>query len=358
MPLVAAKEESMAGETPRFIRACRGEPVDRTPIWVMRQAGRYLPEYREVRAKTTFLGLCKSADLAAEVTLQPLRRFGFDAGIIFSDILIPVEAMGAKLEFDEGPKLPELIETASDVARLRVPDPLSTMGFVGDAIRIVKRTMPTVPLIGFAGAPFTLASYLIEGGGSSSYAKTKRFLYTEPHAARLLLEKLAETVAAHLAMQVEAGADAVQIFDSWAGHLSKDDYANFALPYTVRIVEALGPKRVPIIVFAKGAHASLGELAHSGADVLGVDWTTPLDEARRATSNRVALQGNLDPAVLLGPIIRMEHQVQRVMNEAIGSKGHVFNLGHGILPDTPVDHVAALVDAVRRLGAARVPPDL
>jgi uroporphyrinogen decarboxylase len=342
----------------RFLKACRGEPVDRTPIWVMRQAGRYLPEYLETRARTTFLGLCRTPDLAAEVTLQPLRRFDLDAGIIFSDILIPVEAMGLPLEFDEGPKLPELVRSERDVQKLRVPDPADTMRFVQDAIRIVKKEMPEKPLLGFAGAPFTLASYMIEGGGSSSYAETKKFLYSEPKAGRALLDKIAETVALHLMAQIEAGADAVQIFDSWAGHLSRDDYLNFAFPFTLRIIEAVRAKQVPIILFAKGVHACFEELAASGADVLGIDWTTPLADARKATRDRVVLQGNLDPCVLLGPIERMEREVQRIMNEALGGKGHVFNLGHGILPSTPVDHMAALIDAVKRFGARRVPREL
>jgi uroporphyrinogen decarboxylase len=345
-------------QTPRFLRACRGEPVDRTPLWIMRQAGRYLPEYREVRAKTTFLGLCKTAELAAEVTLQPLARYELDAGIIFSDILIPVEAMGAKLEFDEGPYLPEKIKTQADVDKLFVPDPVKTMGFVGDAIRMVKKARPDIPLLGFAGAPFTLASYLIEGGGSTSYAETKKLMYTEPKLARGLLDKLAQTVAVHLLMQIEAGCDAVQIFDSWAGHLSKEDFQNFALPFIVKIVEAVKPKKVPIIVFAKGAHASLGDLAEIGADVLGVDWTTPLADARKATGDRVVLQGNLDPCVLLGPIERMEREVQRICNEMIDAKGHIFNLGHGVLPPTPPEHVAALVDAVKRSSKRRVPSGL
>ncbi len=319
----------------------------------MRQAGRYLPEYQAVRGKTTFLGLCKSPELAAEVTVQPITRFGFDAAIIFSDILIPVEAMGMKLVFDEGPSLPEPVRSAADIDRLVVPDPSETMGFVMDAIRLFVKALPNTPLIGFAGAPFTLASYAIEGGGSRDFMKTKRFMYEHPAAFRKLGEKLADTVAAHLLAQVEAGAVAVQIFDSWAGSLSKDDYLSFALPYTQQIIDRVKPSGAPVIVFAKGAHASLPELSRSGADVLGIDWTTPLSMARTLTADRVVLQGNLDPMVLLGPIERIERQVQLVVNEARGAKGHVFNLGHGILPPTPPEHVAALVDAVHRLGVDR-----
>lgn len=324
----------------------------------MRQAGRYLPEYREVRAKTTFLGLCKTPELAAEVTLQPLRRFPLDAGIIFSDILVPVEAMGVPLEFDEGPHLPKPVRSLSDIEALTVPDPSAKMTFVADAIRIVRREMPDRPLLGFAGAPFTLASYMIEGGGSSNYAETKRFLYNEPKAARLLLEKIAKTVAVHLVAQIEAGASAVQIFDSWAGYLSRDDYLNFALPYTVQIIDEVKPKGVPVILFAKGAHACFPELAQAGADVLGVDWTSPLDRVREETGEKVVLQGNLDPCALFGPIERIEREVQRIVNEMQGAKGHVFNLGHGVLPQTNPEHVAALVDAVHRISARRVPEGL
>ncbi len=336
-----------------FVRACRGETVERTPIWVMRQAGRYLPEYRDVRGKTTFLGLCKTPELAAEVTLQPIRRFGLDAAIIFSDILIPVEAMGVPLDFDPAPKLGARIESEADIDRLVVPDPVRDMRFVLDAIRGFRSAMPDVPLIGFAGAPFTLMAYLVEGGGSKGYERTKTFAYQHPRWARKLLSKLSETVANHLLAQVEAGCAAVQIFDSWAGHLSPDDYASVGLPFIVEIIDRLSSKDVPIIVFAKGAHGSLDRLAQSGAHVLGVDWTTPLDLARTLTNNAVVLQGNLDPVALFGPPEHIERQVQRILNEAQGGKGHIFNLGHGILPETPVAHMGALVDAVKRLGVRR-----
>ena len=345
-------------EEPLFLRACRAEPVERTPIWVMRQAGRYLPEYQEVRSKTTFLGLCKTPELAAEVTFQPIRRFGLDAAIIFSDILVPVEAMGVGLDYDPGPKLDARVQSAADVERLRVPDPVRDMGFVLEAVRTFVRGMPETPLIGFAGAPFTLAAYLIEGSGSKNYAQTKAFLYNQPKVGRALLQKLTETVTQHLLAQIEAGCRAVQIFDSWAGHLSRDDFLTFGLPFIVEIVDRVKPAGVPVIVFAKGAHASLLELSQTGADVLGVDWTLPLDQARVMTGDRVVLQGNLDPCVLLGPDERIEREVQRVINEAQGAKGHVFNLGHGILPMTPPEHMKTLVDAVKRNGVRRVPPGL
>lgn len=344
-----------------FIKACRGEAVDRTPIWIMRQAGRYLPEYQAVRSKTTFLGLCKTPDLAAEVTLQPLRRYGLDAGIIFSDILVPVEAMGMHLRFDDGigPILPEPLTKASDVEKLIVPDPVDRMGFVGDAISLVCREVPQIPLIGFAGAPFTLASYMIEGRGSRVFDRAKKFMYDDPKLWRTLCEKLVKTVTAHLLMQVEAGCRAVQIFDSWAGHLGPDDYLNFALPYTVEIIDQLkAATDVPVILFAKGVHACYEQLSRCGADVLGVDWTMPLDQARALTNDRVSLQGNLDPMTLLGPPERIERQAQRVLNEARGARGHIFNLGHGIHKTTPPENLKVLVDVVRREGKSRIPADL
>ncbi len=342
----------------RFLRACRGLPVDCTPIWVMRQAGRYLPEYREVRGKTTFLGLCKTPELAAEVTVQPIRRFGLDAAIIFSDILVPVEAMGMELVFDEGPSLPQPLKTMADVERLRVPDPTETMRFVMDAIGLVRRELPETPLIGFAGAPFTLASYMIEGGGSKNFEKTKALMYAEPRTWRELSSRIARTVAKHLLAQIEAGAEAVQIFDSWAGQLSRDDYLSYALPYTIEVIDELKSAGVPIILFAKGVHSCFPELSRSGAHVLGVDWTSTLDRVGAEVEGRVVLQGNLDPVALFGPISHIERQAQRILNEARGLKGHIFNLGHGILPPTKPEHLGALVDCVHREGVTRVPRDL
>ncbi len=321
----------------------------------MRQAGRYLPEYREVRTRVSFMELCRNPELCAEVTLQPLDRFKLDAGIIFSDILVPVEAMGIGIDFNPGPVLERKVSNAEDVARLRIPDPPADMPFVMEAIRMVKAARPQTPLLGFAGAPFTLAAYLIEGAGSKDFRATKTFLYTKPRVARDLLQRLTDTVSAHLLAQVDAGADAVQLFDSWAGSLSKSDFMDFSLPFLTEVVERVRPAGVPVIVFAKGAHASLDELSHIGADVLGVDWTTPLDVAGRQTGGRVALQGNLDPSVLFSSPERIEREVQRVLSEAKDLPGHVFNLGHGILPQTPVPHMEALVDAVHRLGRRRAP---
>ncbi len=327
----------------------------------MRQAGRYLPEYRDVRAQTTFLGLCKNPELAAEVTFQPIRRYGLDAAIIFSDILVPVEAMGIPLDYQPGPVLGKTMKTADDVDALKIPDPDVDMRFVMDAVRTFVAGMPDVPLIGFAGAPFTLAAYMIEGSGSKNYAETKRFIYDQPKVARALLSKLSRTVADHLIAQAEAGCRALQLFDSWAGHLSRDDYLGFALPYTIDIVETVkrAKPEVPMIVFPKGASACFSELASIGADVLGVDWTFPLDEVGARTEGKVVLQGNLDPCVLFGPKENIERQVQRILNEARSlKKGHIFNLGHGILPPTDPEHMGALVESVKRLGVRRVPPEL
>jgi uroporphyrinogen decarboxylase len=338
-----------AMDAPLFLRACRREPVERTPLWLMRQAGRYLPEYREVRAKVSFLELCRTPELAAEVTLQPIRRFPFDAAIIFSDILVPVEAMGVPLTFDPGPKLGKTVDTPGDIEALRVPDPATELAFVGQAIQHFKREAPNTPILGFAGAPFTLASYLVEGVTSKGFHATKSLLYQHPKAARDLTGKLAETVARHLEAQIDAGADAVQIFDSWAGVLSRDDYLEFGLTPTLQVIERLKGKGVPIILFAKGAHASLEELAQSGADVVGVDWTLPLDRVGPRVGRNVTVQGNLDPAVLFAPPERIEREVQRVLTEAKDLAGHVFNLGHGILPNTPPEHVQTLVEAVARM---------
>ena len=349
------------GKEPLFVRACRGESVERTPIWVMRQAGRYLPEYRDIRAQTTFLGLCKNPELAAEVTFQPIRRYGLDAAIIFSDILVPVEAMGIPLDYQPGPVLGRKVASAADVDALKIPDPAVDMPFVMDAVRTFVAGMPDTPLIGFAGAPYTLAAYMIEGGGSKNYAETKRFLYEQPKVARALLSKLARTVADHLIAQAEAGCKALQVFDSWAGYLSRDDYLSFALPYTVDIVENVKKAKpdVPLIVFAKGVTSCFPELSSMGADVLGVDWTLPLDQVAGMTENKVVIQGNLDPCVLFAPKETIERQVQRVLNEAIAlKKGHVFNLGHGILPQTDPEHMGTLVESVQRLGVNRVPSEL
>jgi uroporphyrinogen decarboxylase len=335
----------------RFLSACRRLPVDATPVWIMRQAGRYLPEYRDIRARVAFLDLCKNPDLVAEVTVQPVTRLGVDAAILFSDILLPLEGMGIPVEIDDaGPRIPQRVRTRSDVARLAVPDPTDTTGFVMEGIRRTRAALGgQVPLIGFAGAPFTLAAYAVEGGATKSFSKIKGLLFSDPHTAHRLLERIARTIGAYLAAQLEAGAQALQIFDSWAGVLTPSDYAHFALPYVKQILESLPKRDVPIILFGVETGSLLEKMAESGADVIGVDWRVPLDEARARLGPNVAVQGNLDPCALLAPPEEIERRVMEVLARAGDTPGHVFNLGHGILPETPVEHAIAMVDAVHRL---------
>ena len=345
----------------RFLAACRRLPVDRTPVWMMRQAGRYLPQYRAVRSQTTFLGLCKTPDLATEVTLQPIDEFGMDAAILFSDILIPLEAMGLPLEFNEdGPHLPRPVRVPADVERLGIPDPEATMPFVTEAVRRIKKGLDgRVPLIGFAGAPFTLASYAVEGGGSKNYTHLKGLLFRQPVVAHALLDKVARTVAVYLRAQAAAGADAVQIFDTWAGALAPRDFEEFALRYVKFIIDELraspewrvpggGP---PIIYYpANGVAPYLEKVATAGADVVGIDWRIDLDVARQRLGPNVAVQGNLDPTALFLPKERIAERVRDVLAQA-GPVGHVFNLGHGVLPETDPEHVRAMVAAVQQSAA-------
>jgi uroporphyrinogen decarboxylase len=331
----------------RLIRACRREPVDRTPVWMMRQAGRYLKDYRDIRQKVSFLDLCKNVDLAAEVSLQPLRIVGVDAVIFFSDILIPVEAMGVSVELtDKGPEIARPIRSRSDVEKLRNPDPVDQMPFVGAILRRLRSDLRgQVPLIGFSGAPWTLSSYMIEGGGSKNFAEIKRLAFSEPATLHALLDKLASTIIAYLRFQIESGAQVVQLFDTWAGELTRHDYETFALPVTRRIFSEIG-NSVPRILYINGCSTILESMATSGADVLSVDWRIPIREARARVGDRVALQGNLDPCALLGSASNLTATAERILNEA-GATGHIFNLGHGILPMTPVDNAKALVEFVK-----------
>jgi len=333
----------------RFLRALRGEPVDTTPVWIMRQAGRYLPEYRATRAKAgDFLTLCKTPELACEVTLQPIDRLGVDAAILFSDILIPLEPMGMKLGFpNEGPRL-EPIRDEAGVRALKVPNAEETMPFVMDAVRLIRGALDgKVPLIGFAGAPFTMLTYAVEGQTGKQFAETKKLLYTAPNVAHELLQKLTNTVADYLAAQIRAGVQVVQLFDSWVGQLAPDDFRDFAAPYVKQLVTTLKPLGAPIIYFANDGGSLLGDAAQLGADALGVDWRTPLDEARAKTGDGVTLQGNLDPCLLFGPVAEIEKRATDVLKRA-GGKRHVFNLGHGILPGTPPEHAIALVEHVHK----------
>jgi uroporphyrinogen decarboxylase len=337
----------------RFLRACRRETVDATPVWFMRQAGRYMAEYRALRQKYTLLQLCRTPDLATEVTLQPVRRIDVDAAILFSDLLLPLEPMGIPFDFvaGEGPSIERPIRSAADIERVRQFDPREELGYVLDAIRQIKRDLPAdLPLIGFAGAPFTLASYAIEGGPSKDFAQTKRLMYGDPPAWHRLADRLATVVADYLNAQIDAGVDAVQVFDSWVGALNPADYREFALPHTRRIFQAIDG-RVPTIHFGVGTGAILDVMRQAGGDVLGADWRTPLDEAWNRIGHDRAIQGNLDPTLLLGPRERLLNGAAEVLNRAGSRPGHIFNLGHGILPSTPVEHVQALARFVHQYTA-------
>ncbi|HEX8111304.1 MAG TPA: uroporphyrinogen decarboxylase [Kofleriaceae bacterium] len=339
-----------------FLRACRRQPVERTPIWMMRQAGRYLPAYRAVRARASFLDLCHNPELACEVTLQPIDEFGFDAAILFSDILITLPAMGIDIAFPEaGPKIAAPIRDHAAIEALHVPDPEAELPFVMEAVRKIKAALAgRVPLIGFAGAPLTMLTYAVEGGGSKDYAHTKAMLFGAPASAHALLDKLARTCATHLEAQVAAGADAVQIFDSWGGIVSPGDFREYPLRYARQVIEQLraspvvASRGVPIIYFVNGCAPYLEDYASSGADVLGVDWRVGIDEVRRRVGDGVALQGNLDPGALFAAPGEIRARVADILARA-GATGHVFNLGHGVLPETDPEHVRAMVTAVKEL---------
>jgi uroporphyrinogen decarboxylase len=336
----------------RLLLAARGRPVDATPVWIMRQAGRYLPEYRAIREKVSFLELCKSPDLAAEVTVQPVARLGVDAAIIFSDILIPVEAMGMELELgDAGPRFPAPIRSASDVQRLAVPDPDDRTRFVAEAILSARKALgDSVPVIGFAGAPFTLAAYMVEGGGTKGFIQIKRLLFEQPRLAHELFEKLTLTLIPYLKMQVAAGARVIQIFDSWGGELSPRDFQVFSLPYLTRMVAAVQATGAPAILFGTSMSALLPLMKKTGAEVLGLDWRIEIDDARRTLGASVAVQGNLDPLALFLPVPELEQRVEDILRRA-GHLGHIFNLGHGILPPTHPDAAKAMVEAVHRISS-------
>ncbi len=335
----------------RFLAACNRQPVDRPPVWVMRQAGRYLPEYMEVRAKHDFLEVCRSPELVTEVTMQPLRRFNLDAAIIFSDILVVPEAMGQQVTYPKGgPRLTPTIRQASDLAQLKECEPEKDLAYVGDALRLMRQTMgEDRALLGFAGAPYTLATYMVEGGGSRHQEQTKRLALCDPVLMDELLERLADGVARFLKLQIEAGADAVQIFDTWAGDLSPTDFERLALKPARRVTAQLADLGVPIIYFMNGIAAHLEAAADSGATALGIDWRLDLAEARRRTGGKMALQGNLDPLVLSGPTAIIRERVRAIHDSLDGAPGHIFNLGHGVLPTTPIEGVAAFVDAVVEL---------
>ena len=327
-----------------FLRACRGERTPRLPVWMMRQAGRYLPEYREIRARHAFLEVCKTPDLAVEVSLQPFRRLGVDAVIVFSDILIPAEAMGLPLELgDAGPNLPNPVRSRTDVEKLKQFDPETETGFLPETIRrIVKSAGPEVPVLGFAAAPWTLACYMVEGKTREGFATVKSFLYHEPKNFRELLHRIAQASIPYLKAQIAAGAAAVQLFDTWCGELDLDDYNRFALPPVQELISGLG-NSVPVIYYTKASHHLLHAVAQSGASVLSVDWRVDLTEIRKSVGSKIALQGNVDPAVLLGPAEKIRGVTEDTAR-SLGGQGHILNLGHGILQNTSVENAKLFVE--------------
>lgn len=340
----------------RYLRALLRQPVDVTPVWMMRQAGRYLPEYKATRAEAgDFIALCKNTELACEVTLQPLRRFPLDAAILFSDILTIPDAMGLGLYFEtgEGPRFEKPIKNAADVKNIPIPDPEMELGYVMDAVRAIRKALNgDVPLIGFSGSPWTLATYMIEGGSSKAFTKIKKMMYEDPNTLHLLLDKLADSVILYLNAQVRAGAQSLMIFDTWGGVLTKRDYLEFSLRYMHKIVDGLirenDGRRVPVTLFTKGGGQWLEEMAATGCDALGLDWTTEIADARRRVGDKVALQGNMDPSMLYAPPARIEQEVQHILAGFGQGEGHVFNLGHGIHQDVAPEHAGAFVDVVHR----------
>lgn len=333
-----------------FIKACFRQPVERTPVWMMRQAGRYLPEYRAVRKNHDFITMYKTPELAAEVTLQPVDLVGVDAAILFSDILVIPEAMGMELQFLEkrGPVFPNPIRSDADLATLKTADVADQLTFVADAIRLCRQQLSgRVPLIGFSGAPWTLATYMIEGSGSKNFSEIKKWRFANPDGLHRLLEQISRAVIEYLKMQMDAGAQALQLFDTWAGILDKDGFREFVLPYVKQILSAVRREGIPLIYFAKGAGVWLADLKNCGADVLGLDWMVDIGEARRLLGDVHALQGNLDPNALFAPPEVIRAEVKKILEKFGPGEGHVFNLGHGILPTVPPEHARAFIQAVK-----------
>ncbi len=333
-----------------FLRACRKEPVERTPIWIMRQAGRYLPEYRAVREKADFLTMCKTPELAAEVTIQPIDIIGVDAAIIFSDILVIPEAMGLELEMHEGkgPVFHNPVRDENGAKALKRIEPEKDLKYVLDAVKLTKKELDgRVPLIGFSGSPWTLLTYMVEGKGSKNFAHVKRLIYNNPKLAHSILERITDAVAEYLSAKIEAGVDAVQIFDTWGGILSQHDFQEFSLSYIEKVISKIKKQKEPVIVFAKGVHFNLQDLAGCGADVLGLDWTMDIGAVRRAVGNKTALQGNLDPTVLFAEEEVIRSEAKRVLESYGQGSGHIFNLGHGILPNIDPEKAKALVRFVK-----------
>ena len=344
----------MASSTHPFLAACRREPTSYTPVWLMRQAGRYMEEYRKLRAQYGFLELCKKPELATEITVTPVEKLGVDAAILFADILLILEPMGVGLEFSrgDGPVIHRPVRSGKDIDGLKVFDVERELEFVYQAVKkICQELNGKVPLIGFAGAPFTLASYLIEGCGSRNYIHTKKLFYSTPEAWKRLMQRLSKVIGEYLNCQIAAGAQAVQIFDSWAGCLSPADYEQFVQPYTKAVIDAVAPG-VPVINFSTGTAGLLKNVRAAGGDVIGLDWRVNLDEGWVAVGHDLAVQGNLDPVALFASPKEIKSRVAEILRRAAGRPGHIFNLGHGVLPETPVDHVIAMVDAVHELSAS------
>lgn len=345
----------MSAPDSRFVRACKGLPVDHTPVWFMRQAGRYMPEYRAVRKKHSLIEICKNPRLAADVTIEAAEILGVDAAIIFADLLLPLEVMGLPFHFSagEGPVIETPVRTEADVMRLRT-DSAADLAYVAEAVGIVgKHFKNTLPVIGFCGAPFTLASYMIEGGASRHYIHTKKMMYSQPSAFGELLEKLVAVTSHYAAEQVRAGADAIQIFDSWVGCLSVNDYRTYVLPHTRKLVQSLKGTGVPVIHFGTDTATLLSAMAETGADVIGLDWRIPLDEGWAKVGAHTGVQGNLDPVVLFSDWATIETRSSEILRRAAGRPGHIFNLGHGILPETPVANVKRLATFVQDYSSKR-----
>jgi uroporphyrinogen decarboxylase len=355
MPDVATPP-SVSLDAPRLVRACFGEVLDRPPVWLMRQAGRYMPEYQAVRAKSDFITMCKTPDLAVDVSLQPYRAFGMDAVIVFSDILFPCEAMGMTLQFTDkvGPSLHDPLRSAADIDRLIIPDPIEKTGFVMDALRTLRAELssnPDTALIGFAGSPWTLASYMIEGGSSKMYVHIKSLMYNEPQLLHRLLGKLSETIILYLNAQIDAGVHMVQLFDSWGGIVSPDQYREFILPYQQQVFAGLNRTkpdgtRVPVTLYVNGSNPMLELMAESGADVLSIDWQTPLAQARQRIPKTLALQGNLDPNALFAKPEVLGPMIDAMLADG-GNTGYIANLGHGVLQGTPTEHVRFMVQRIQ-----------
>lgn len=354
LELVSKRTPMSELKNDRYLRALLKQPVDQTPVWMMRQAGRYLPEYRATRAQAgDFMSLCKNAELACEVTLQPLRRYPLDAAILFSDILTIPDAMGLGLYFEtgEGPKFERPITSLADVANLPIPDPEDELGYVMNAVRTIRRELKgEVPLIGFSGSPWTLATYMIEGGSSKTFGKIKKMAFSEPEILHMLLDKLADSVTSYLNAQIKAGAQSLMIFDSWGGVLSPRDYNEFSLSYMQKIVDGLireyDGRKVPVTLFTKNGGLNLEAIAATGCDAVGLDWTVDIADARRRIGDKVALQGNMDPAMLHGTPERIRQEVQRILEGYGNGTGHVFNLGHGITPEVDPENAGVFINSV------------